>query len=115
VAGGVSGDTEFDCRTFERVVFGLLDAGLAVGSACDNAFARHAVDGDRGSHGDEIPDLNDSTDSVRPIGSEPAEHVGHGVPRDIINIIGLAVAVAPPLADFDVFLLYTFTQSFESR
>src|SRR5262245_18408166 len=84
-------------------MLGLLDAGLAVGRTCAHAFARHSADRDGGCRGDEIPDLNDATDGVRPIRNDSVEQVGHSVPFDVINIVGLAVAVSPTLALFDVF------------
>src|SRR5262249_21683091 len=111
----VTRDAEFDRRAFERVVFGLLDAGLAVGRTCAYAFTRHAVDSDCGGRGDEVPHLNDAADSVAPISDEAVGYGRNGRPLDIVNIMGLAVAVAPTLALLGVFLPYAFSQSFEKR
>jgi len=46
---------------------------------------------------------------MRPIWNKSVEQVRDGVPLDIIDIMGLAVAVAPTLAMLDVFLPYAFS------
>jgi hypothetical protein len=46
---------------------------------------------------------------MRPIWNESVEQVRDGVPLDIIDIMGLAVAVVPTLAMIYVFLPYAIS------
>src|SRR5262245_11376558 len=81
----VTSDAEFHGGALQRVVFGLLDSGLGVGGAGADAFARHAVDGDRGGHCDHVADLRDVADGVRPVGRDAVQDVGHRVPFDVFD------------------------------
>src|SRR5215210_5260720 len=55
-------DAELNGRALQRVVLGLLDAGLVVGVPRPDALARDAVNGDGAGDGDHLADLDDAAD-----------------------------------------------------
>src|SRR5215813_8030062 len=97
----VTRDAEFHRGAFQRVVFGLLDAGLAFGRAGSDALARYAVNGDRGGHRNQIAHLRDVADGVRPVGRDAIQDVRHGVPFDVFDPVGLPLAIGPSFARLD--------------
>ena len=62
--------------------------------------------------GNVFADLLNIADSVHPVRRFFVQDVGHRVPLDIINLVLLAVAVAPTLALFHQLGIDRFTQSF---
>src|SRR5215813_8703518 len=106
----VAGDAEFHGGAFQRVVLGLLDAGLAVGGAGADAFARHAVDGDRRGHRDHIADLREVADGMRPVGRHAVQDVRHRVPFDVFDPMSVPLTISPPLPRLDQLGIYRLSQ-----
>src|SRR5262245_25201755 len=106
----LTGDAEFHGGAFQRVVFGLLDAGLGVGRAGADAFARHTVDGDCGGHRDHVADLRNVADGVRPVGRDAVQNVGHRVPFDVFDPMGVPLTVGPPFTSLDKPGIYRLSQ-----
>src|SRR5262245_45795425 len=106
----VAGDAEFHGGAFQRVVLGLLDAGLGVGGAGADAFARHAFYGDRRGHRDHIADLREVADGVRPVGRYAVQDVGHRVPFDVFDPVGVPLTIGPPFTRLDQPRIYRLSQ-----
>src|SRR5215510_3112833 len=106
----VAGNAEFHGGAFQRVVLGLLDAGLGVGGAGADAFARHAVDGDRRGHRDHIADLREVADGVRPVGRDAVQDVGHRVPFDVFDPVSVPLTIGPPFARLNQPGIYRLSQ-----
>src|SRR5262249_43251131 len=97
----VARDAEFHGGAFQRVVFGLFNAGLAFGRPGSDALARYAVNGDRGGHRNQITHLRDVADGVRPVGRDAIPDVRPRVPFDVFDPLRLPLGVGPPFARLD--------------
>src|SRR5215207_3227787 len=99
-------DAELDGGALQRVVLGLLDAGLVVGVPRPDALARDAVDDDGGGDGHHAADLRDVADGVRPRRRDAVEYVGHDVPLNIFDHVLVALPVGPALTRLDELRVY---------
>jgi len=96
-------------------VFGFLDSHFRVSCSRADAFAGYTVNRNGDRDGENIADLSNILNGVHPVRRVFIQNVSDRVPFDIINVMRVAVAVAPAFALFDQFRIDIFTQFAQCR